>query len=257
MKLKKYFPSQTDKEEVFLLLRKHWMVYLPFLVIAAFMILPLVILILYWLSNPDIFSPNTGTIIIVLSSAYSLFVLSLLLFGFVDYYLDVGIVTNERIVDIEQNGFFKRKIAELSLDQVEDVAAKVNGVLPTLFHFGDVEIQTAGTRPNFLFDNIAHPYRISKIILDLHDAVNKRQKIDRHKIISDLKGMSGNVIDSDNSGLSVSMESGLDDMGLVRAVPKPVQTKILAGIAEDKAKAKTSNQVILQGEMQEGQAVDL
>lgn len=93
-----------------------------------------------------------------------------MLFGFVDYYLDVYIVTNERIVDISQNGFFKRDIAELHLHQVQDVSAKEEGFFSTMFHYGDVTIQTAGERENFVFRSVPHPYIISKKIVDLHEA---------------------------------------------------------------------------------------
>lgn len=76
-------------------------------------------------------------------------------YGFIDYYLDVYIITNERIVNIEQNGFFKREISELHLHQIQDVSAKVNGFLPTIMHYGDVFIQTAAERENFVFANLS------------------------------------------------------------------------------------------------------
>jgi hypothetical protein len=79
-------------------------------------------------------------------------------------------VTNERIVDITQNGFFRRDIAELHLHQVQDVSANEDGMLPTFFHYGDITIQTAGERENFIFKSVPHPYTISKKIIDLHEA---------------------------------------------------------------------------------------
>lgn len=97
-------------------------------------------------------------------------ILALLMYGFVDFYLDVYIITDRRIVDIAQNGLFKREIAELNLRQIQDVNATVNGFASTLLHFGDVQIQTAAEMPNFIFRSIPHPYEVSKKILDLHEA---------------------------------------------------------------------------------------
>jgi len=166
----RYFPSQKSEERVFLLLRRHWFTYVAFLFIAFIMVLPLAILIVYINLNPDIFSGIWGNIAILASSTYSLFILGLMLFGFIDYYLDVYIVTDERIVSVEQNGFFRRGISELHLHQVQDVSAKVVGFFPTIFHYGDIYIQTAGERENFIFKSIPNPYRVSKIIVDLHEA---------------------------------------------------------------------------------------
>lgn len=167
----KFFPSQKSEEQVFLLLRKHWFTYVAFLAIAAVMSLPLTGLFVYWSISPDIFVDLTADIAIVAASAYLLFIIALLLYGFIDYYLDVYIVTNERIVSVEQDGFFKRKISELYLSNVQDVNAQVVGPFATFINYGDILIQTAGERPNFIFKSIPRPYRISKIIVDLHEAI--------------------------------------------------------------------------------------
>lgn len=167
----KYFPSQKSEEQVFLLLRKHWFTYVAFLAIAAVMSLPLTGLFIYWSISPDVFVDLYADIAIVAASAYLLFIIALLLYGFIDYYLDVYIVTNERIVSVEQDGFFKRKISELYLSNVQDVNAQVVGPFATFVNYGDINIQTAGERPNFIFKSIPYPYRISKIIVDLHEAI--------------------------------------------------------------------------------------
>jgi uncharacterized membrane protein YdbT with pleckstrin-like domain len=166
----KLFPSQGAEEKVFLVLRRHWFTYLAFLIIAFIMAIPLFIALSYMLTTPDVFSGAFGNAVILIGGAYSLFIAGLMLYGFVDYYLDVYIVTDERIVDITQSGFFKRSISELHLHQVQDVSARVEGFFATMMHYGQIEIQTAGERPNFIFKAAPNPYRISKIILDLHEA---------------------------------------------------------------------------------------
>lgn len=168
--LGKFFPSQRPHEKVFLLLRRHWFTYLGFLAIALITSVPILILIIASINNPDIYSGSFGNILILALFAYLLIVLGTMLYGFIDYYLDVYIITNERIVSIAQNGFFRREISELHLHQIQDVSAKVNGIFPTLIHYGDVFIQTAGERENFIFKSIPNPYRVSKLILDLHEA---------------------------------------------------------------------------------------
>lgn len=174
----KYFPGQAPSERVFLVLRRSVFTYIAFLAIAFVMMVPLIILFILYFRYPDNFAAdNTNAGLTLAVSTYLLFILGLLLYGFVDYYLDVYIITDERIVDIKQIGFFKREIAELHLREVQDVSAQVNGFFPTMFHFGDVMIQTAGERENFIFTAVPHPYQVSKKIADLHEAQIEREKL--------------------------------------------------------------------------------
>lgn len=166
----KFFPSQKSQEKVFLLLRRHWFTYLGFVAVAFIMSVPVLILAIMSISNPDIFAGVVGNLVILGLFAYMLLVCAVMLYGFIDYYLDVYILTNERIVNIEQNGFFKREISELHLHQIQDVSARVNGMFATMLHYGDVYIQTAGERENFIFKSVPNLYRVSKLIVDLHEA---------------------------------------------------------------------------------------
>lgn len=169
MQSEKLFPAQEENENIFKVIRRHWFTYLIFWFLATFMLIPLIIGLYYLWTNYESLNQSTFRVAVMLMSSYSLFIVGLLIYGFIDYYLDVYIITDRRIVDIKQNGFFKRTISTLNLRQVQDVNAKVNGMFPTLFHYGNVLIQTAGERDNFEFLSIPHPYDISKLILDLHE----------------------------------------------------------------------------------------
>ncbi|MFA7253223.1 MAG: PH domain-containing protein [Patescibacteria group bacterium] len=116
-----------------------------------------------------VFSGFAGNIAVICSSIYFLVILGIEFYGFIDFYLDVDIVTDRRIVDITQGGLFKRSIAELHLREVQDVHAKVHGFFPTMLNYGDVVIQTAGERANFIFSSVPDPYSVAKRIIDLHE----------------------------------------------------------------------------------------
>jgi len=97
-----------------------------------------------------------------------MFVCTLAFIGWLDYYLDVAVITNERVVDIDQEGLFNRKISELYLSDVEDVTGTIKGALGTFLDFGDVTVQSAGNQAEFILDKVPHPYKITKLIIDLH-----------------------------------------------------------------------------------------
>ena len=102
----------------------------------------------------------------------SLFCLATWVYSFseyIDYYLDTWIITNLRIINIEQHGLFSRTASELYLGDVQDVTSEVKGVIPTLFDYGSVYVQTAGERQRFHFKDIDHPEKTKEKILRLVD----------------------------------------------------------------------------------------
>jgi len=86
-----------------------------------------------------------------------------------DYYLDILIVTNKRILDIEQKGIFNREIATLRLSKIQDVTTEVSGFIATFFNFGDIHIQTAGQQREFIVKNIFKP---EKARIAVNDAID-------------------------------------------------------------------------------------
>ena len=117
---------------------------------------------------PTFFDEPTAHLLITLgASAYYLAIWLFLFSEFVDYYLDVWIVTNDRIVNVEQQGLFGRTISELDLYKVQDVTSEVKGMVPTFFNYGDVYIQTAGEKERFIFENVPNAHAIRKATIDL------------------------------------------------------------------------------------------
>lgn len=78
------------------------------------------------------------------------------------------LVTNERIVDIDQNTIFNRSVATLTLSRIQDVSAEVKGPAQTLLQYGTVVVQTAGQEQNFHFDYMPRPYEAEQYILEIH-----------------------------------------------------------------------------------------
>jgi len=84
---------------------------------------------------------------------------------FTQYYLTVWVITNLRIVDIQQHGFFNREVSSFMLTRVQDVTTDTSGVLATLFHFGRLSVETAGKDEDFAMNGIADPEGIRDIIM--------------------------------------------------------------------------------------------
>lgn len=152
-------------EQVLVLLRRHWIILfgrlLAFLLIG---LIPLgIILLLGLVEVPDLTPwPHTALIIFYLIWSYGLF------YTVTMYLLDVWIVTDHRVVDSEQHGFFSHTTAELNLYRIQDISLEVSGIVPTFFNYGDLKIQTAGTEEKFFFKQIPGPDSVKDLIMDAH-----------------------------------------------------------------------------------------
>jgi len=93
-----------------------------------------------------------------------------------DYWLDTWVVTNERIIDIEQKGLFKRDIVEFKLNRIQDVSFEVKGIIPTLLAYGNLRIDTAGFDRNFIFWTVPNPQQIKNVILKACDEYAAMEK---------------------------------------------------------------------------------
>jgi uncharacterized membrane protein YdbT with pleckstrin-like domain len=132
-----------------------------------------------WLTNEYIYP-----IVVLFLSIYYLYVWLLAFHSFVDYYLDVWIVTTERIINIEQKGLFARTVSEQELFRVQDVTSEVHGFFETILNFGDVHIQTAGQIQRFIFKQVPQPSKIVQEVIQLSEK-NKRH----HRIMEEKEKM--------------------------------------------------------------------
>lgn len=82
-----------------------------------------------------------------------------------DFMLDTWILTNERLIDIEQLGLFSRRISTLSLDRIQDVTTHESGLIDTFLKIGTVTIQTAGEQREFIIPGAKNPSRIKELII--------------------------------------------------------------------------------------------
>lgn len=170
---------QKEYEKLVLTLRRHWIVLLGHACMFLLeIVLPFAVVLLIPVFPALLAHAVFGPLLVIMGSAYTLTIILLFFHNFVDYYLDVWIVTNERLINIEQKGFFFRTIAELRYYRVQDVASEVKGILPTLFHYGDVTVQTAGTQPRFIMKQVPSAHDVARRI---HTLLEEDQKYHAEK----------------------------------------------------------------------------
>lgn len=168
----KNLPNARPGEETILFLRRHWIdIFRIFSFTSFLLIIPLFLgSILFFTQAPILQHPVLSPLLFSLLGAYLLIVLIVTFTEITDYWLDVWIVTNERIINSEQLGLFNRIVSEVYLHQIQDITSEQRGFLGTFLTFGNVYIQTAAERERFMFKNIDNPdtikIRISELITE-------------------------------------------------------------------------------------------
>ncbi|OIO07804.1 hypothetical protein CO115_04520 [Candidatus Falkowbacteria bacterium CG_4_9_14_3_um_filter_36_9] len=162
-------PNSLPDEKIIKVIRRDLFILIKKVdILILLVLLPLFFFYAITLNLPDLLTGNISLpIIILIISAYFLFLWLFFLFSFIDYYLDFWIVTNERIIDVQQNGFFSRIISEQKLDKIQDVTSEVHGMMATLFHFGNVQVQTAGAKQKFNFEDVPYPNNVRDLLIKL------------------------------------------------------------------------------------------
>lgn len=164
-------------EEILITVRKHWFVIATelfgafLMMLFPFFIVLIIIMFPNFLDAVD-FSLAHYTKLIAFGSATWL-LLSLMI-GFMTwthYYLDLWIITDRRIISIDQIAFFHRNVSVFRLERLQDIEVEVNGVLATFLNFGTIKAQTAGnSETNFVSKGIPDPRKIQSIIQGAMDA---------------------------------------------------------------------------------------
>ncbi len=80
---------------------------------------------------------------------------------------DVLIVTNRRVVDVDQRGLFTRMVSEAPMDTIQDISWIANGPLDSLFGMGTLRIQLASGTTTIEASRISHAKELHQIISDI------------------------------------------------------------------------------------------
>jgi uncharacterized membrane protein YdbT with pleckstrin-like domain len=162
---KNSFSEMKSYEKVVLVLYRHEFV------LALQLLGHLIILII--MTSAAIFLSGyftAGSIITAVWLIYFIFILywwMTMFYLITMYLLDIWVVTDHRIIDSQQHGFFSRTVSEASLARIEDVSVEIRGLIPTFLNYGDVEVQTAGANHKFVFKQIKDPQGVKDTIMRL------------------------------------------------------------------------------------------
>jgi len=164
----------APNEKILLIVRKHWIVFLPQIITTVFfMAFPVIVYLVVLIFVPAGFLVQFLEHVYLGLFLYALWLLLLWVLFFINwtnYYLDVWYITDRRIIDINQKWIFHREISNLRFDKIQDITIEVRGVIATFLKFGDLRVQTASEdSKDFVMRNAAHPDEVRNLVFEMHN----------------------------------------------------------------------------------------
>jgi len=133
-------------------------------------------------------------------------VIGLFLFtkNIVIWYFKILIITNQRIIDIDQEKLFHRTVSDISLIKIKDVFYRIRGISQTLTKTGDIRITLSDSATVIEINSIPKPQKIQQTILQL--------KLDQSKLNLNQEQLSA----AELVHLVEKIKKGIDDEVLIK-----------------------------------------
>lgn len=164
------FHGQRSDEAVALVTKMHIWLLLPILLIWLIVGTVLVGLIL-WLG-----ASRVSSIAIVILTIGGL------LYSFYFWFIWTNsnyIITNQRVLKINQIGLFNRIISEAEIQRIQEISTEIKGPVRTLLNFGTVIIKTASDDSRINLENVTNPYDIQQAIVQIQKRLLQHNNVSR------------------------------------------------------------------------------
>ena len=180
---------QLEKtEKVLKTVRRHWFILVSELFAILLMaLLPFAALVTLSLLPEEmrLFSLEQANLQVI-AFAVAAWLLLTFMAGYMvwtNYYLDVWLITDRRVIYINQRAFFYRDVSMFRLERLQDIEIKTAGLIQTFLNFGSLTAQTAGSvESNFVSHGLPDPRGLQALIQRATDARINRTHQDQSAV---------------------------------------------------------------------------
>jgi hypothetical protein len=156
------FSTQAEDEHIVLLLRKHPITQIGWVLTAI--LLALMPILFYGVGALSFFPWNYQLAALIL---WYLLLTGFTIEAFLKWYFHVFIITDERVIDVDFLSLVYKHVSAAKVDNIEDVTSVTSGFFQSLFNYGNVYIQTAGAKREFQFESVPFPAKVTRLLNEL------------------------------------------------------------------------------------------
>jgi hypothetical protein len=169
---KVFFASQHREETVLLLLRRHPITQVPWILAAI-----VLALLPFLFSSVGLLDFLPANFQLAATVGWYLLIISFVLESFISWFYNVYIITDERVIDVDFVNLLYKNISSAKIDAIEDITTISGGVLSSVFNFGTIKIQTSAAVTEFEFEDVPQPAKVTAFLNDMM-VEEEREKIE-------------------------------------------------------------------------------
>lgn len=155
-----------DWEKVIRVLKVHWLAYvIIWLQVFTMVIISIILFFVlgFWSAN-----------LLIISISWMVF-LNIIYIEWLNYELDMYVITNTRIIGIEQISFLNRNVSECNLAQVQEVNSQTKWLFANIFNYWRVSIQTAWSVAKLSMNMCPNAIEEARKILNIIEAYKEER----------------------------------------------------------------------------------
>ena len=193
-----------EGESILGVIRQFPLVHIPFMVLAIILfVAPFFFMI-------PLFSFETVGVVVF--GLLTLSGLLLVLRTIICWYWTVFIVTDCRVIDVDQRGLFNRFVSEASYEKVQDIAYARKGVLGTIFNYGTLVVQTAGVSAHLEQYFVRRPQDVQHLIVEaMNSYLAKGPPSGRNDKASTLLGAASALTNTEARAFITELKEAVDE----------------------------------------------
>lgn len=161
------FTEAEPDEEIILFLRRHFITNIPWIITTILLLFVPALLNLFL----ETFSVNISFLptnsFLLLTIFYYLLVFAYGIVCYFTWFFNISLITQKRVIDIDFSDLVYKNVAATKMDLVQDASYTQVGVIRSVFNYGDVIIQTAGSMENFDLSAVPHPDKVIRLVENL------------------------------------------------------------------------------------------
>jgi len=167
-----------NNERIIKVVRKHWFSIVSDLFFVLLMAVAPAVFLIFFNSNifQDIVLKNFE-LTFFLYCVYLIFVWIISFVVWINYYLDIWVITNYRLVSVDQKTLFSREISSLRLENIQDVRIEVNGLIATFLRIGNIHVKTAASASEFIIYKANDPEDVKQIIMQAYGEQAEKARV--------------------------------------------------------------------------------
>lgn len=167
-----FFDGQRDGEEVLALWRRHpWTLAKPSVLVLVLSLLVVASFRFFGASTTTSLLLGSWLIVVPVVTGYAWY----------RWWNDIYLLTNQRLIDVDQKKLFHRVVAEAPLENVQDVSFETRGVVATILNYGTVFVQTASVTTEISIDGVTDPQSVQQAILRAAERARKGDAVKQER----------------------------------------------------------------------------